>query len=111
MNMFPSLSSPDQAILADFVEEIETNGSNIHRVELEKLKAPSPRSMSIADGTDYADQRAGLLYLDTSSEGSTPPDEKAAMLMPYLVPSYSKQPSNEAEVERIFKDVKENARI
>ncbi len=73
--------------------------------------------MYIADGADYAvqqvyaDRQAGLLHPDASSGGSTPPDEKAAIPMPYPVPSYSKQPSNEAEVKRMFKDVKEDARI
>ncbi|PBK92287.1 hypothetical protein ARMGADRAFT_1081060 [Armillaria gallica] len=92
MNIFPSFSSPDQTIvinlLADFVEEAETNGSNMQQYE--NPKAPSPRSVS---------------------GDSTPPEEKADTRMPYLVPSHSKQPSGGAEAEHAFKDIEKDDRI
>ncbi len=59
----------------------------------------------------YAGRRAEVFHPGASSRGSTPPEEKAAIPMPYLVPSYSKQPSNEAGAERTFKGVEEDARM
>ncbi|PBK92294.1 hypothetical protein ARMGADRAFT_1081072 [Armillaria gallica] len=58
----------------------------------------------------YENSKLHLLEAYASSGGSTP-SEKAAILMPYLVLSHSKQPSNEAEVERVFKNAKEDARM
>ncbi|PBK92310.1 hypothetical protein ARMGADRAFT_1165973 [Armillaria gallica] len=102
-NVCPSLSSPDQTLvinrLADFVKEAKPNGSDL--TDMQRYETPKLHLL----------EASVVLHPDASSEGSTPPEEKAAIPMPYPVPSYSKQPSNEAEVERVFKDVKEDARI
>ncbi|KAK0210013.1 hypothetical protein DFS33DRAFT_1270120 [Desarmillaria ectypa] len=132
VGILPSLSLPDQTatinLLADFIKEIETNGSDPTYLHAIGMLAPNEvdtdgnKKLHLLDGCSWQMAQFMRYCEPTRIDEADPfihtsltqyrrfhlPEEKDVTPMLYLAASYSKQPGREAEAERVFEEV-ENA--
>ncbi|KAK0227581.1 hypothetical protein IW262DRAFT_544391 [Armillaria fumosa] len=129
VNILPSLSSSDQStlinLLAEFIREIETNGSDptymrtIGVLEPNEVDTDGNKKRHILDGCSWQMAQFMRYCEPTRIDEAEPfiqtslaqyrrfhgPEEKDVTPTLYLAVSYSKQPGKEADAERVFKGV------
>ncbi|KAK0445327.1 uncharacterized protein EV420DRAFT_1572462 [Desarmillaria tabescens] len=132
VNILPSLFPPNQTaiidLLADFIKEIEINGSDptymhtIGMLEPDEVDTDGNKKLHLLDGCSWQMAQFMRYCEPTRIDEAEPfiqtslaqyrrfhsPEEKDVTPMLYLAACYSKQPGKEAEAERVFKEVEDS---
>ncbi|KAG7453274.1 uncharacterized protein BT62DRAFT_990161 [Guyanagaster necrorhizus] len=135
VDILPSLSPSDQTtvinLLATFIKEVETNGSDpiymraIGMLEPNEVDTDGNKKLHLLDGCSWQmaqfmryceptriDEAEPFIQTSLTQYRRFHPSEDAVKdvtPMLYLAASYAKQPGKEAEAERVFKEVEKES--